>query len=217
MVQTRRRRPESLDPIVGRRDELQTLSRFVEAAPAGGCALLIEGDAGIGKTVLWQEGVRAARERDMRVLAARCSQAETQIAFATIGDLFAPTLEGTLPRLASVQRRALETLSSAAVIPTRWKSGSPCGPHATSSPSSWRLAGSVSASSGSNRVMFQPRRLRARNRSWVQTRQRKPSSLGSKRQPRPHGSGPERASIGSGSRTATDESEFTGSVPRGKR
>ena len=38
--------------IIGRRDELLVLESFLEAAPAGGQSLLIEGDAGIGKTVI---------------------------------------------------------------------------------------------------------------------------------------------------------------------
>jgi predicted ATPase len=46
------------EPIIGRRMELQTLARFVEAVPVGAAALLIEGDAGIGKTALLHEGVR---------------------------------------------------------------------------------------------------------------------------------------------------------------
>jgi AAA ATPase domain len=114
VVRTGRSRAESLDReaapdrIIGRREELQALARFVDAVPTGGYALLLEGDAGIGKTALWQEGTTAARRSDVRVLAARAGQAETGIAFATVGDLFAPTLDETLPRLPSVQRRALE-------------------------------------------------------------------------------------------------------------
>jgi DNA-binding CsgD family transcriptional regulator len=96
------------EPIIGRRSELKALARFVEAVPAGGRALLIEGEAGIGKTALLQESVRAAEASGFRVLSARAAPAEAQMAFATVGDLFTPTLEETLPALAPVQRRALE-------------------------------------------------------------------------------------------------------------
>jgi DNA-binding CsgD family transcriptional regulator len=82
---------------------------FLESLPAGGRALLLEGDAGIGKTALWHEGNRLARERGFRVLTSRSAHSETQIAFATIGDLFALVVEEALPELAPVQRRALET------------------------------------------------------------------------------------------------------------
>jgi predicted ATPase len=96
------------EPIIGRRSELKALARFVEAVPMGGRALLIEGEAGIGKTALLHEGVHAARANGFRVLTARAAPAEAQMAFTTVGDLFAPTLEQTLPSLAPFQRRALE-------------------------------------------------------------------------------------------------------------
>ena len=56
--------------IIGRREELLTLEAFLTDIPAGGQALLLEGDAGIGKTALWQEGLRDARERGIQVLKA---------------------------------------------------------------------------------------------------------------------------------------------------
>lgn len=97
------------EQIVGRRTELVVLREFLDAVPAGGSALLLEGDAGIGKTALWREGLRQARERDIRVLTARATHSELRTSFATVGDLFAPVLDETLRRLVPVQRRALET------------------------------------------------------------------------------------------------------------
>src|SRR4051812_19028518 len=73
--------------IIGRRDELLALESFLEAAPAGGQSVLIEGDAGIGKTVLWQEALRIAGDRDFCVLRSRPTQSEAQVAFAAVGDL----------------------------------------------------------------------------------------------------------------------------------
>jgi DNA-binding CsgD family transcriptional regulator len=95
--------------IIGRREELLALDEFLEAVPAGGHALLLEGDAGIGKTALWQEGIRLARERSFRSLTSRSAHSETQIAFATVGDLFEPAVAETLPQLTPFHRRALET------------------------------------------------------------------------------------------------------------
>ncbi|MGH3063536.1 MAG: AAA family ATPase [Gaiellaceae bacterium] len=95
--------------IIGRREELLAFDEFLRAVPAGGRALLLEGDAGIGKTALWQEGIRLAREGGLRTLTARAAPSETQIAFAIVGDLFAPVVEQSLPQLTAVQRRALET------------------------------------------------------------------------------------------------------------
>jgi DNA-binding CsgD family transcriptional regulator len=96
------------EQIVGRRGELVALAEFLDALPAGGSALLFEGDAGIGKTALWQEGARLARERGFRVLSARATQSELHSSFAAVADLFAPALDETLSRLVPVQRRALE-------------------------------------------------------------------------------------------------------------
>jgi AAA ATPase domain len=94
--------------IIGRREELLAFDGFLEAVPAGGQALLLEGDAGIGKTALWQGGNRLAGERGLRPLTACAAPSETQIALTTVGDLFAPVVEETLPQLMPVQRRALE-------------------------------------------------------------------------------------------------------------
>ena len=96
------------EQIVGRRRELVALAEFVDALAAGGSALVLEGDAGIGKTALWQEGSRLARERGIRVLTARATESELQTSFAAVADLFAPVLGDALPRLVPVQRRALE-------------------------------------------------------------------------------------------------------------
>ena len=95
--------------IIGRREELEAFDAFLGVVPAGGQALLLEGDPGIGKTALWQEADRLARERGFRVLTSRSTDSETQIAFATVGDVLAPVVEEALPELAPVQRRALET------------------------------------------------------------------------------------------------------------
>jgi len=96
--------------IIGRRDELRVLDAFVESAAGGGQALLLEGDAGIGKTILWEKALRGAGVRDFRVLRSRPTQSEAQVAFAAVGDLLVPAVSsGVLERLAPVQRRALET------------------------------------------------------------------------------------------------------------
>ena len=50
--------------VVGREAELDGIARFVARVPSGPQALLIEGDAGIGKTTLWQAGVDEAARRN---------------------------------------------------------------------------------------------------------------------------------------------------------
>jgi DNA-binding CsgD family transcriptional regulator len=96
------------EEIIGRRRELLALDAFLKTASAAGGAFLLEGDPGIGKTVLWREGLRLASELDFGVLLARSADSEVQIAFATIGDLLEPVLDQMLPLLVPFQRHALE-------------------------------------------------------------------------------------------------------------
>ena len=49
--------------LIGRDGELSSLTAFVEAIESGSSAFVVEGEAGIGKTTVWQAGVRAAESR----------------------------------------------------------------------------------------------------------------------------------------------------------
>jgi DNA-binding CsgD family transcriptional regulator len=94
--------------MVGRDEELRSLSAFVERAAEGPAALVLEGEAGIGKSTLWLAGVAAAELRGLRVLSARPAEAEQGLAHAGLGDLFEDVLEVVLPALSAPRRRALE-------------------------------------------------------------------------------------------------------------
>ena len=55
--------------MLGRDDELRSLHAFLDRPRRTGmAALVLEGEAGIGKSTLWLAGVEAARERGLRVL-----------------------------------------------------------------------------------------------------------------------------------------------------
>ena len=69
--------------VIGRREELLALEAFLDALPAGGLALLLEGDAGIGKSALWFEGLHLARERGFQLLTARAARADIIIGALT--------------------------------------------------------------------------------------------------------------------------------------
>ena len=69
---------------------------------------MLNGEAGIGKTTLWEAGVDAARERGMRVLVARASGAEARLSFAALIDLLEPVGPEALAQLPAPQRSALE-------------------------------------------------------------------------------------------------------------
>jgi DNA-binding CsgD family transcriptional regulator len=92
---------------VGRQAELAVLARFLEGVTDGPRALLIDGEAGIGKTTLWREAVRIGRTKG-RVLVARASEAEARLSFTVLTDLLAPVIDDVVGELPSPQRRALE-------------------------------------------------------------------------------------------------------------
>ena len=92
--------------VVGREDELALIRAF--ATRAGFAALVLEGEAGIGKTTLWREATAAAAEADARVLVARPAQAEAGLAFSALGDLLASVIDEAVDGLPLPQAAALE-------------------------------------------------------------------------------------------------------------
>ena len=92
--------------VVGRDRELERLRAVLDAPSAWPAALLLEGIAGAGKTALWSAGVELARDR--RVLRARPTGAEAQLAFSALGDLLEGLPGEVLAALPGLQRRALE-------------------------------------------------------------------------------------------------------------
>jgi DNA-binding CsgD family transcriptional regulator len=96
------------DEILGRDAELAAIASYLHRLAAGPVALVLEGEAGIGKTTLWEAGVAAAHRRGYPVLACRPVQAEATLSFAALGDLLDGVLDEVLPALPDPQRRALE-------------------------------------------------------------------------------------------------------------
>jgi predicted ATPase len=94
--------------IVGREAELASIHAFLKRPAEGPAALVLEGEAGIGKSTLWLTGVEAARERGFRVLVSRPAEAERGLTHAGLGDLFENVLESVLPALPAPRRHALE-------------------------------------------------------------------------------------------------------------
>jgi DNA-binding CsgD family transcriptional regulator len=95
------------DELFGRERELAEIDAFLADAAAGPAALVLRGEAGIGKTALWREAVRRAEAVGCLVLATHPPQAEAKLSFAGLGDLVAPLVDelGALP---APQRRALD-------------------------------------------------------------------------------------------------------------
>ena len=96
------------DPV-GRDDEVQRVRAFVNASVLDAPRVLVlDGEAGIGKSTLWHTGLALARERGLRVLSTRPAEAEQTLALAGLGDLLEGVLHEVLPALAPPRRRALE-------------------------------------------------------------------------------------------------------------
>ena len=93
--------------VIGRQEELDALDDFLESVRSGPAALVLVGDAGVGKTTLWQAGVDAAREKGYRVLETRPAEAEARLAFAGLGDLLGDRLDELLDALPPPQADAL--------------------------------------------------------------------------------------------------------------
>jgi predicted ATPase len=93
---------------VGREAELAEVDLFLGQACAASCALALEGDAGIGKTTIWQETVDRARGAGMLVLACRPAAAEAKLSFSGLSDMLAGVQEAAFAALPDLQRNALE-------------------------------------------------------------------------------------------------------------
>ena len=76
---------------------------FLDRALEGPRSLVLEGEAGIGKTTLWLEGLERARDVGFRVLRARPSQAETALPFAALADLIEPALADIVDEIPAAQ------------------------------------------------------------------------------------------------------------------
>jgi len=95
--------------LVGREEELARLDAFLGGpAQPEARALVLDGEAGAGKTALWEAGIEAARNLGLRVLEARPSGAEASLSFAGLTDLLEEVDVSSLAAVPAPQRRALD-------------------------------------------------------------------------------------------------------------
>jgi DNA-binding CsgD family transcriptional regulator len=97
-----------VEQIVGRETELEAVGRFLDAVRERAAALVIDGEAGIGKTTVWQEAVAAAEARGFRVLQARPAEAEASLSYAALADLVGAAFDETCAELPDPQKHALD-------------------------------------------------------------------------------------------------------------
>ncbi len=93
--------------VIGRERELAEASGLLAEA-AERSAVLFVGEAGIGKTTIWAALADEATDRGCTVLTASPSEAEAELPFAGLTDVFARIDERTLGRLPEPQQTALE-------------------------------------------------------------------------------------------------------------
>ena len=93
-------------PIFGREPERSQLYELVDRVHERGAALLVRGEAGIGKSTLLAAACRRAEDVGMQVLHATGVQSEAQLPFAGLHQLVLPVL-GEADRLPAPQRTAL--------------------------------------------------------------------------------------------------------------
>jgi DNA-binding CsgD family transcriptional regulator len=94
--------------IVGRDAELERGETFLDRAEREPQVLVLEGEAGIGKTTVWAEILRRATERGFGVLVARPAAAEANLTLSGLADLLEPLADGEYADLPEPQRRALD-------------------------------------------------------------------------------------------------------------
>lgn len=113
------------DEIVGREAEVSVVHAFLDQPPEGLRALVLEGEAGIGKSTIWLAAVAAARESGFRVLVSRPAESEQSLPNLVLGDLLADLPPSVLAALPSPRRRAVE-----AALLMRDRPGPPVDPRA---------------------------------------------------------------------------------------
>src|ERR671933_2568404 len=94
-------------PLVGRLEEQGLLRSLLDDVAAGGRALVLRGEPGIGKSRLLSEAERAARERGMAVLTTTGVQSEAPLPFAGLHQLLRPVRDRA-SELRDAQRAALD-------------------------------------------------------------------------------------------------------------
>jgi DNA-binding CsgD family transcriptional regulator/tetratricopeptide (TPR) repeat protein len=93
--------------LYGRESEVSVLGELIDGIDVRGGAVVVRGDAGIGKSALLAAASRSASARGMVVLTTAGAESEEHLSFAGLHQLLQPLL-GDLGKLPAPQRAALE-------------------------------------------------------------------------------------------------------------
>jgi DNA-binding CsgD family transcriptional regulator len=95
------------DEPIGRETELGVIAGFLDRVATEPVALVLSGPAGIGKSTIWKAAIADARRRGFRALVTRGVEAEAELAFAGLADLFDTAFDDVADGLPEAQRHAL--------------------------------------------------------------------------------------------------------------
>ena len=99
--------PEGYASLLGRAEELALVARFVDRVRAASEALLITGEAGVGKTALLDAAARMASAAGFRILRASGTEFEAELSYAALNQVLLP-LRSEFGRVSPACRDVLE-------------------------------------------------------------------------------------------------------------
>src|SRR5258705_10128001 len=94
--------------MASRPPEEEALSEFLDSASTAPSALLLDGEAGIGKTTVWLAGLKRARDRGFQVLSTGAVNAQSVLAYGPLADLLTGLDPDTWADLPDPQRIAVD-------------------------------------------------------------------------------------------------------------
>ena len=101
-------------PLVGRSAEWEALSQTYQAISNDGFLMIIEGEAGIGKTRLAEEFLAQAKTRGAATISARCYEGEANLAYAPFVEALRRIFEHGEDRNKRVEEFSLDSIGEAA-------------------------------------------------------------------------------------------------------
>jgi len=96
--------------LANRPAETEAVADFLSAASQEPAAMVVEGEPGIGKTTLWLDAVKQARQRGFRVLSARAAVVESDFAYSALADLLRGVDPALVDQLPEPQRVAVDLI-----------------------------------------------------------------------------------------------------------
>ncbi|GLZ79525.1 transcriptional regulator [Actinorhabdospora filicis] len=96
--------------VFGRAAELSLVGAVLDTPREAPGALILYGEAGIGKTTLWTLAADRARARELRVLSTKTSETEARMSFTGLFDLFDGCWDDVRDGLPTPQREAMDVV-----------------------------------------------------------------------------------------------------------